>query len=309
MGVYRPFLTFAKVFLFPIREPTTPLSAYLSTMNFAEQSERRLTRRGLLQLCAGGGAAAVLAEGLVEPFTVETVTMEVALPHLPPALDGLKVAQLTDPHRGNLTPDAVIREAVRKAAAFEPDLVVLTGDYVRWDVADATPLAKMLAPLQPRLGMLGVLGNHDYLYPDAIARKLTDHAGVTMLRNGAHEVAPGLWTAGIEDTLKGVPDTKKALKTVPEDAALLFLTHNPVGVREVQDRACVALAGHTHGGQVRAPGFKPHVPPGMEGFTQIDGWGKYGKARLYVSRGIGCTAFPLRINCPPELTLLTLRTG
>lgn len=281
-------------------------------MNFAEQSnggERKLSRRGLLQLGVGGAAAAVFAEALVEPFTVETVSMEVHLPHLPPDLDGFKVAQLTDPHRGNLTPDAVIRDAVRKTVAFNPDVVVLTGDYVRWDVADATPMAKMLTPLQPHFGMLGVLGNHDYLYPDAIARKLTELAGVRMLRNGACELAPGLWVAGIEDTLKGLPDTTKALKTVPHDAALLFLTHNPIGVREVQDRACVALAGHTHGGQVRAPGFKPHLPPGMEGFTQIEGWGSYGKARLYVSRGIGCTAYPMRINCPPELTLLTLRTG
>lgn len=286
-------------------------------MNFAEQSNHSsksshsrgaLTRRGFLQL-ATGAAAALGADGLVEPFLLDTVHFTVPVPYLPPALEGLKVAQLTDPHRGNLTPDAIIREAVRQAAAWQPDLVVLTGDYVRWDVADAAPLARMLAPLQPRLGVLGVLGNHDYLYPDQIARTLTERAGVRMLRNRAQELAPGLWVSGIEDTLKGTVDIARALAPVPADAGLLFLTHNPVGVRLVQQRACVALAGHTHGGQFRAPGIAPHYPPGMAGFSQIDGWGSYGKARLYISRGIGCTAFPLRLNCPPELTLLTLRAS
>ena len=104
-------------------------------------------------------------------------------------------------------------------------------------------------------------------------------------------------------------DVQRALAPLPLDAGFLFLTHNPVGVAMVQHRDCIALAGHTHGGQLRFPGVPPHFPPGMEGFPQIDGWGCYGKARLYISRGIGCTAYPLRVNCPPELTLLTLRAS
>ena len=267
-----------------------------------------MSRRRFLQFSVVGGAA-LFADGLTEPFTVEGAHHEVPVPNLPPALDGLKVAQITDTHRGNLTPDAVIREAIALTAAWEPDLVVLTGDYVRWDVVDAGPMAQMLTPLQPRLGIVGVLGNHDYLYPDAIARKLTEIAGVRMLRNHALELAPGFWVSGIEDTLEGVVDVNRALQPIPKDAGFLFLTHNPVGVALVQQHACVALAGHTHGGQFRFPGVPPHFPPGMAGFPQIEGWGSYGKARLYISRGIGCTAYPLRINCPPELTLLTLRAS
>lgn len=283
-------------------------------MNFVKQSasspleRREATRRVFLRLCVGA-AAAVLAEGLSEPFGIEAVAHEVVLPGLPKALDGLRVAQLTDPHRGNLTPDAVIQAAVRHAAAWQPDLVVLTGDYVRWDPADALPFAKMLAPLTPRLGIVGVLGNHDYEDPQKIVRTLTETAGVRVLRNSSEELAPGLHLAGIEDTWKGAPNPSLALNAVPDDAALLFLTHNPVGVRFVADRPCLALAGHTHGGQFRVPGIAPHFPPGMDGFTQIDGWGTYDKAQLYVSRGIGCTAYPIRLNCPPEVTLFTLRVA
>lgn len=283
-------------------------------MNFAKQSasappeRREATRRAFLKLCVGA-AATVLAEGLSEPFGIEAVAHELVLPGLPKTLDGLRVAQLTDPHRGNLTPDAVIQAAVRHAAAWKPDLVVLTGDYVRWDPVDAHAFARMLTPLKPRLGVAGVLGNHDYQDPRRVAQLLTDIAGVRMLRNASEELAPGLHLAGIEDTWRGSPDPTKALKNVPDDAGLLFLTHNPIGVRFVSDRPCLALAGHTHGGQFRVPGIAPHFPPGMEGFHQIDGWGTYDKARLYVSRGVGCTAYPIRLNCPPEVTLFTLRAA
>ncbi|WP_309711172.1 metallophosphoesterase [Armatimonas sp.] len=283
-------------------------------MNFAEQSNspkltrRAATRQVFLRLCAGV-AAVTLAEGLAEPFLIEARTFDAVLPNLPPALEGLKVVQLTDPHRGNLTPDSVIEAAVRQAAAWKPDLVVLTGDYVRWDAADTLPFAKLLAMLSPRLGIIGVLGNHDYQNPDWVSSLLTEHAGVTMLRNANLELAPGLWVSGIEDTIKGMPNTDLALKDIPEGDALLFLTHNPVGVRYVTGRPCIALSGHTHGGQVRVPGLPPHYPPGMQGFAQIDGWGTYDKAQLYVSRGIGCTGYPIRLNCPPEVTLFTLRAA
>ncbi len=281
-------------------------------MNFAKQSNSlrlsrlAINRRIFFRLC-GGVAAITLAEGLREPFDLDASVFEVALPNLPTALDGLKVVQLTDPHRGNLTPDSVIQAAVRQAATWEPDLVVLTGDYVRWDPADTLPFAKLLTTLKPRLGIVGVLGNHDYENPDWVSSILTRYAGVTMLRNASTELAPGLWVSGIEDTIKGLPDAMAALQSIPEAAALLFLTHNPVGVRYVVERSCVALAGHTHGGQIRVPGMAPHYPPGMDGFPQIDGWGTYDKARLYISRGIGCTGHRIRLNCPPEVTLFTLR--
>lgn len=309
---YTALCSFLPEFLAFFVEGTFLANAHVTfDMNFAKQSRSlklAASRRRFLQLSVGG-AAALFADGLTEPFMVQATRSDVIVPQLPPELEGLKVAQLTDTHRGNLTPDAVIREAVRLAVAWEPDLVVLTGDYVRWDIVDAGPMAQMLTPLKPRLGMVGVLGNHDYLYPDAIARKLTEIAGVKMLRNDAMEIAPGFWIAGIEDTLEGKVDVARALRRIPQEAGFLFLTHNPTGVSLVQQRACIALAGHTHGGQFRCPGVTPHFPPGMAGFAQIEGWGSYGKARLYISRGIGCTAYPLRINCPPELTLLTLRSS
>ncbi len=234
----------------------------------------------------------------------------VFLPDLPTALDGTTLAHLTDLHRGSVTPDGVIAQAVALAQAARPDLVVLTGDFVEASASDAHPLAKLLAPLADApLGVWGCLGNHDYGDADAVTQMLADGANVKMLRNASDKLAPGLWIAGIEDTLHGKPDAQAALANIPANEAALFLTHNPVGVWNVSARSYLALAGHTHGGQIVVPGLPIPVAPGMDGFPLLAGWGTFDKTRLYVSRGVGMGGFPLRFRCRPEVALMTLRRG
>jgi predicted MPP superfamily phosphohydrolase len=130
-----------------------------------------------------------------------------------------------------------------------------------------------------------------------------------MLRNTNHRIAPGLWIAGIEDTVRGNPDTAKALSGIPENAATIFLTHNPVGVWSCSDKPHLVLSGHTHGGQILIPGMTPRLPPGMAGFPLVAGWGLFDQARLYVSRGVGMSMLPLRLRCRPEVAHFTLRRG
>lgn len=285
-----------------LREPIIPFVA-----RTLDPSRRLWTRRRFLGGLTGTAAAVTALDPVVEPYLVDTTHHEVPLTRLPRELDGLRIAFLTDMHRGELTSDATIARAVRRALAFAPDLVVLGGDYTRWKPADAEVCAGLLASLQPRLGLVGCLGNHDYVDPDRVTERFERITGARMLRNGSVLAAPGLRIAGIEDTWRGIPHPTKALKNHRPDEALIFLTHNPVGVKMVEERPALVLAGHTHGGQIRVPGMKPHYPPGMDGFGQIEGWGTYGAARLYISRGVGQTAFALRWNCPPEVTCFTLR--
>ncbi len=278
----------------------------------AEQSRRR-ARRAFLRVC-GLGALGLLAVPVdaryIEPYCVEATFHEVFLPDLPPNLDGLRVAQLTDLHRGPITPDRTLWDAVALTKAQQPDLVVLTGDYVHRDRRDAAALAHMLAALTPRLGMWGCLGNHDYSDDaDSVTRDLANIARVRMLRNDAAQAAPGLWLAGIEDTMRGAPDMVRALAPVPENNAAIVLTHNPVGVFKCDHRRCIALSGHTHGGQVRFPGMAPRLPPGMPGFPLIEGWAVFDQAQLYINRGVGMGGVPFRFNCRPEVAFLTLRNG
>jgi predicted MPP superfamily phosphohydrolase len=264
----------------------------------------------------GGAAAlgvALPAEArFVEPYALEVTRHEVPLPDLPAALDGFRIVHLTDLHCGPVTPERVLRDAVGIAGRLRPDAVMLTGDFVHRGTDSARGVADLLAPLRPPHGMWGCLGNHDYGArgaAGAITALLRARADVRVLRNGAEEMAPGLWVAGIEDTLRGRPRPDLALCRVPEGAPAVFLTHNPVGVFACTSRPWLALAGHTHGGQIRIPGIPPRFPPGMAGFPYIAGWGVFDHARLYISRGVGMGMFPLRFRCRPEIAVMTLRRG
>ena len=273
---------------------------------------RSLSRRTFLRLLGGTLAVGVglPAEArYIEPYALDVTRHTVPLPGLPPELDGLTVAHLTDLHRGLVTPDAVLADAVVATNALRPDVVVLTGDFVQAHFRDAAPLARMLADLRPRLGMWGCLGNHDYFTDSNKVTSALAAGGVRMLRNAAGEIAPGLWAVGIEDTLRGKPDASAAMATVPADAAALFLTHNPVGVFACHDRPWLALAGHTHGGQICVPFLPTPRPPGMPGFPLLAGWGVFDQARLYVNRGVGMGMLPMRFRCRPEVALFTLRCG
>jgi predicted MPP superfamily phosphohydrolase len=283
----------------------------------ARARRRSATRRVFLRLCgttlaAGLGVAA--DAHVIEPYAIETTRHDAWLPDLPPDLDGMTIAHITDLHRGPVTPDHVLRQALRIVRDVAPDLVAFTGDFVDSQPPDAVQLAAMIreewAGFKPEFGLWGVLGNHDYgVSADEVAAAI-EKAGVRILRNASARAAKGLYVAGIEDTLNGEPDHAAALARVPESgAATLFLTHNPTGVFGVARRKCLALAGHTHGGQVRIPGMAPHLPPGMDGFPLVAGWGIFDQARLYVNRGVGMVALPIRFRCRPEVALITLRRG
>jgi uncharacterized protein len=295
-------------------EPSSPTE----TAPIAAKVRRRsATRRVFLRLCGAALAAGlgVAADAhVIEPYAIETTRHDAFLPDLPPGLDGVTLAHLTDLHRGTVTPDEVLRQALRLVRDLQPDLVALTGDFVDAQPSDAVQLAAMMGEewdgFRPPLGVWGVLGNHDYsISADDVAAAI-ERAGVRILRNGSARTAKGLYVAGIEDTLNGEPDHDAALRDVPrQGAATLFLTHNPTGVFGVARRQCLALAGHTHGGQVRIPGMSPHLPPGMDGFPLVAGWGIFDQARLYVNRGVGMVALPIRFRCRPEIAVITLRRG
>lgn len=280
-----------------------------------KKQQRQLSRRRFLKRTALtlGGVGVLYSEArFVEPNWIDLSRHTVYLPELPLALDGMVVAHLTDLHYGPVTPTGTITAAVALAANAEPDLVALTGDFVNRDVEEAAGLSPLLAPLRKaQFGMWGCLGNHDYhdYSGNTVAATMEKAGGVNMLRNAAELAAKGLYVAGIEDTMRGAPNAVQALSSVPDVAACLFLTHNPTGVWGASRRSCLALAGHTHGGQVRVPFLPPQLPKGMEGFPMYEGWGTFDKAQLFISRGVGMMTLPLRFRCRPEVAIITLNRG
>jgi len=286
----------------------------------AMKGTHALSRRQFLRLALGLplGAAMVAAGGVgyaygLEPdwLAVERVTVHV--PGLPPALDGLRIAHLSDLHWGPYTAQREVRAAVEKANALAPDLIALTGDYVLYSADHARPCAHELAALRAPLGVYAVPGNHDYWTDIEVVTAQLRAAGLSLLRNAAHRLevnGAALWLAGVDDVWERHHDLEATLVSVPLDEPVLLLVHEPDFADEVvraPHRLVLQLSGHSHGGQVNLPLLGRPILPWLgqrypAGLQAVPG----SALQVYTNRGIGVTAPPLRFNCRPEVTLLTL---
>lgn len=279
----------------------------------------KLTRRRLIQ---GVGFTACLAAAgelwLVEPKRLALNELDVRIDGLPQGCDGLKIAQLSDFHYGDLSDGELIRRAVNIVNGLTPDLIVLTGDYVTFAAGSSEkaarsifPCSEILADLRAPLGVFASLGNHDECDPRLIARTL-ESRGIAVLRNMAifvERAGTRLWIAGIEDVLSGRARLDQALQSVPEGGTTILLAHEP-DFADVAQKYPVALqlSGHSHGGQVNLPVVESLYLPSMARKYPA-GIYRLGNLCLYTNRGLGTVLVPIRFNSPPEVTLLTLRTG
>lgn len=237
---------------------------------------------------------------------IEITEHTVAVPHLPPALQGLRVAHLTDFHRSRHTSDVLLRHAVAAANAACPDLILLTGDFVSSDPNDIAPCAHILAPLHAPLGVCAILGNHDY-YTDGLAvKRHLEGLGFQVLLNRSILLPNGLRIVGLDDDRYHHTDVPQAFREVQPAEPTLVMAHNPALIERMAERECVVFSGHTHGGQVRLPVLTRREIRRIGAKHYEQGWYTVGNARLYVNRGLGRVGIPLRLFCRPELALFTL---
>jgi predicted MPP superfamily phosphohydrolase len=250
--------------------------------------------------------------------------MEVALARLPAAFDGFTIAHLSDFHYYEHFSAVPLRAAIEIVNRLHPDLVVLTGDFVtvpvfhrrfhnaRRAAGAADPCASLLAQLHPRLGAVSVLGNHDVVSgPRRIIEILHSH-GLPVLRNRSIPIEQGgsrIWLCGLDSAWEGEPDMDLAMRGIPAKDVVVLLVHEP----DFADSAAhqpvdLQLSGHSHGGQIWLPGIgAPWLPPMAEKYPR--GLYKVGPLTLYTNIGLGTIRLPIRWNCPPEVTLLTLRSA
>lgn len=254
---------------------------------------------------------------LVEPRAYAIERVQIELPRLPEAFHGFKIVQVSDIHFGPYMHKVGVESAVRMAKTFQPDLVVLTGDFVSHPFGEsngprgarhAEPCADALTQFG-RTPMLAVLGNHD-CWNDAgiVAGSLKDR-GITVLRNQAVAIERGrerIWIAGTGDAIVEDVDLPAALKPVPAGECTVLLAHEP----DFADHAAgydidLQLSGHSHGGQVRLPGIGALILPELAK-KYPEGLNRIRNLQLYTNRGLGVISPPVRLNCPPEITFLTL---
>lgn len=245
-------------------------------------------------------------------YDIEVTRYDVIVDDLPPSFDGYRIAFLTDTHIASFVRRDFHDEVLAQVRRFDPDLVLLGGDFVTFHRHIPLIAERLLDGLSARDGVFAVLGNHDYWAgADEIVETLTAH-GVRLLTNAHVILARGADTlplAGIDEIYRGTPDVERAFAGVNDSAPCLAISHHPdvidiVGRRRVD----LLLCGHTHGGQIRFPFFGAVVVPSVHEGAYAAGFHRVGAVLMYVSRGVGAIP-PLRILCRPEVATFTLRRG
>jgi uncharacterized protein len=253
----------------------------------------------------------VARAALSEPYMLTIEHKSIQLDRLPKAFDGFRIVQLSDVHHGPFSDREQIERAVETANRLQPDLIALTGDYISKERHYAAPCAEMLGKLKARHGVYAVLGNHDHWTDAALITDLFRAEGITVLINeGMHFELNGsaFWLAGVDDTMVGLEDLSLALAGAREDEMKLLLAHNPIILRRAA-RASVdlVLSGHTHGGQVAIRGER--TASGRPRKRLLKGLWRQGNTQIYVNRGLGTVVLPVRYGCPPEVSLIELRSN
>jgi hypothetical protein len=267
--------------------------------------------------------------------SLRTEAITIAIPQLPPQLQNIRFVQLSDLHYDGLRlSEQMLTEAIETSNALQPDLVVLTGDYVTDDPTPIHALADRLQRLESRLGIYAVLGNHDLELPQSRTEVTTalTRAGIRVLWNEiAYPLGQQLPIVGLADFWSREFNPALVLSQLHPETPRIVLSHNPDSAAKLQPwRVDLQLSGHTHGGQIALPGFGPfptgyqrlrrYVPKTwrkwipymkedcykvLQHWEWAQGLHQVGSNLLYVNRGLG-TYPPGRLFCPPELTVITI---
>lgn len=272
-------------------------------------STLRLPWRWRLPLLLGGSGGLGLAAiglGVVQARRLRHEQITIPVAGLPAALDGLRIAQLSDLHLGTPFTQVNMRLAVAWVQQRQPDLIVLTGDFVnRSEQIGLLPAA--LAGLHAPYGVYGILGNHDYWTDVELLIEVLRAQGVDLLRNEQRVIAVGearLTLVGLDCVWESQHDVARTLADLG-DGPVIMLAHEPDIADEVAPYGvALQLSGHTHAGHIHAPGLGPLFLP-RHGFRYFRGLQRVGGMWLYVSRGLG--GIPLRLGAPLEVTEFTLR--
>jgi predicted MPP superfamily phosphohydrolase len=285
----------------------------------------RITRRDFLKLM---GVAALdillLAIGgvgygyLMEPNWFKVDTIRLKLPRLTRRFSGLRVAQISDIHMGGWMNLERLQRAAELVLDQKPDVLLITGDFlIGRDLAAISQqtiqdLITGLSRLASSVPTFAVLGNHDYWIDVKTVRQVLSVCGISELTNTVFTLQreeERLHLCGVDDPWEGNARIDDVIAQLKDNSSAILLAHEPdyADVSAATGRFDLQLSGHSHGGQVVLPWIGPPILPYM-GRKYPSGLYKIGGMFQYTNRGIGMARLPLRINCPPEITLFVLET-
>ena len=265
---------------------------------------RRTAIKTVIATTVGTATAGLTYGAAFERHRIGMTSATLPVAGLPPALDGLRISLITDVHHSRIVPAEDVMQAIELAMSARPDLIVLGGDYVTFgDRAFVGPVAELLGSLRAPHGVFAVLGNHD---DDRDMPAALTARGFTVLKDQRTQLTirnETLTLAGIRFWTRRAENIARIVKGA--EGTVLLLAHDPRRLVEAANlKVPAVLSGHTHGGQIVLPGVGAIA---RRSFPVWSGLGKQGNTSIFVSRGVGTIYVPVRINCPPEVALLTLR--
>ncbi len=289
-----------------------------------DTSRRKFLRTATFAVSSYAFAGA--AYGIIrhDAFKIDKQQIEIA--NLPQELKGLTLTLISDIHAGQFMLEDEMHEYANVINDIGSDIIFIPGDFVNFDPQDSKSVARAFRDLKAKHGVYGTLGNHDFFVnPDYVADVMNNESPVKVLRNKHEKITVNgkdLYILGVDDTRDSGIRTNDVIlnyidNTIAEagasntsyaDSPKILLCHKPYAFDDIAKRDLdLVLSGHTHGGQV-VPFKFGDFNLSFAAFVSkyISGYYNIGKANMYISRGIGTVGLPIRLNCPPEITKITL---
>jgi uncharacterized protein len=281
-------------------------------------SSSRFTRRNFLIGTGASAAGLAFYSGEIARHEIDIVHRPIAITSLPDPFHGYRIVQVSDIHLDEYTEPYFLERIVHHVNTLAPDLVLLTGDFITHGSLTfiagnhalrrcADILTTLTAPLR-----YAILGNHDVSYSAAAVIQALTTRGTPVLVNQYLPIerkGSRIWLCGVDDPGTSHPNLDLAVPANP-DGPVILMAHEPDYADDVVAHPRgqfidLMLSGHSHGGQIRLPFMGPLILPPL-GEKYPEGHYRFNHMQLYVNRGIGTVGLPFRLNCPPEITVLTL---
>ena len=251
---------------------------------------------------------------VIDPSRLVVRQSTLAIDRWPSSLSNLKIAVLSDIHAGgSFIDERKLRKIVERTNALQPDVIVICGDYISGGRShhemDPEVFAPFLKDFRAPLGVYSVLGNHDWWFDGERVRRALEANGIKVLENEVAKLetrGTSFWLVGLADLWTRPQRVEETIASVPADAPLIAITHNPDIFPRLPPGVSLLLAGHTHGGQVRFPFIGTVVSVSRFGDRYVSGHIIENGRHLFVTTGIGTSIYPVRFGVPPEIVLLTI---
>lgn len=248
----------------------------------------------------------------IEPDRLVVRHETIAIENWPRELSDLRIAVISDIHvGGSFIDDQKVRLIVERTNQLQPEMIVILGDYMTSDRVEPEVFGATLKNFQAPLGVYSVLGNHDWWFDGKRVRGGLEANGIKVLEDEVLEVKRGdtsVWLAGLADLWTRAQRIDQTIAKIPQGQPIIALTHNPDIFPRVPQRVSLMLAGHTHGGQVSFPIIGAVIAPSDFGLRYVRGHVFENNHHLFVTTGIGTSIVPVRLNVPPEIVLLTVKS-